>query len=171
MQTHFPVCWLNLWYGLINFSFVCWNTDHWRTYEPHSSSALFQVSHISAFSTIRGQLLSPSPSLCTLFLSCAHKARVVGCAAALRRRALGQSPGMPLKCCERARMCVSDPCLLAPSDLSKKSSLSTQARPWLHVILWWVAVLNSDLFTVHLLQLKKKTKSDQIYLSYFNVSG
>lgn len=133
-----------------------------RLREPHSFSALFQVSHISAFSTVRGQRLSPSPSLCTLFLSHAHKACVVGWAAGLRGRALRSVSWNAFKMLWTSA-CVRGP--LAPSDLSTKSLLSTQARPWWHVMISWVAVLNSD--SLHL----QFSKSDHIYLSYFNVSG
>lgn len=142
--SHVLICLLNLCYCWGNFSLVYWTTDHRR--EPHSSSALFQVCHISAFATVCGQRLSPSPSLCTLFLSAAHKAGVVGWAAGLRGRAVGSFSWNAFKTWTSACVgaCVSEPCLLPFSDLSKKSSLSPQARLWLHGMIWWVTVQNSD---------------------------
>lgn len=127
---------------------------------PFSKSAIFL-----SFLLYVGSICLPLP-LCAPCFSIAHtkpalSAELLGCEDGLR----GQSPGMPLKCCERARacVCVSQTLVFWPA-LTYLRSPCWAPRQDLDGSQFWT--LTRWIYSSVIAK-----KSDQICLSYINVSG
>lgn len=116
-----------------------------------------------------GSVCLPLP-LCAPCFSLVHtkpalSAELLGC----EDRLWGQSPGMPLKCCERARVraCVSQTLVFWPPLTYQKSPRWAPSHDPDAVMIWRVAVLNSDsLFTLQLLEKKNQIKCIYQILMY-----